>query len=237
MPFTFKQFHINDSLCGMRVSTDGVLLGAWAPLTQADTILDIGAGSGLLSLMAAQRSQAQITAVELDEKAVNDCEHNFNASPWSDRLKVHHCAIQHFITSHRVFDHIICNPPYFTNGPQSQLKARSRARHTDNLNFDELLNAIKQLLGPDGIASLILPSASLKDFLVRLSFFKLKTIQLVNVASIEGKAPNRHLINLQHGDLQTQYFSPVNTHLNIRMPTGQYSNEMQALTQNFYLKL
>ncbi|WP_299003579.1 methyltransferase [uncultured Shewanella sp.] len=237
MPFTFKQFHINDSLCGMRVSTDGVLLGAWAPLTQARTILDIGTGSGLLSLMAAQRSQAQITAVELDENAVNDCKHNFKASSWSDRLKVHHSAIQHFVANQRVFDHIICNPPYFTNGPQSQVAARSTARHTDNLSFDELLSAINQLLSSNGVASLILPSASLNSFLMRLSIFQLKLTQRVDVASIEGKTPSRHLINLQHVNVDIQSPYPVTTQLNIRTSTGQYSKEMQALTRDFYLKL
>ena len=94
MPFTFKQFHIDDNRCGMPVSTDGVLLGAWAPLSQAQTILDIGAGSGLLSLMAAQRSQAKITAIELDDQAALDCQHNFNASAWSDRLELICCDIQ-----------------------------------------------------------------------------------------------------------------------------------------------
>ena len=119
MPFTFKLFHVDDSRCGMPVSTDGVLLGAWAPLVQAKTILDIGAGSGLLSLMAAQRSLAKITAIELDTDAALDCQQNFNASTWPERLEVICCDIQTYSqTCNRAeqgkqFEHIICNPPYF----------------------------------------------------------------------------------------------------------------------------
>lgn len=94
MAFTFKQFHIDDLNCGMPVSTDGVILGAWSPLSQAQQILDIGAGSGLLSLMAAQRSLGRITAVELEEKAAAACLYNMVQSPWADRLSVIHCDIQ-----------------------------------------------------------------------------------------------------------------------------------------------
>lgn len=113
MPFSFKQFHIDDSQCGMPVSTDGVLLGAWAPLIAADTVLDIGAGSGLLSLMVAQRSQAKITAIELDHGAAIDCQYNFNQSPWTKRLTLIPCSIQQYCASTVTprFDHIICNPP------------------------------------------------------------------------------------------------------------------------------
>lgn len=123
MPFTFKQFHVDDSHCGMPVSTDGVLLGAWAPLTQAKTILDIGAGSGLLSLMAAQRSEAVIQALEIDPLAAQDCQHNIDQSPWSDRITLIQADLLQWYPlaqtqAQTQFDHILCNPPYFDNGPQ-----------------------------------------------------------------------------------------------------------------------
>ncbi len=89
MAFSFKAFHIEDYGCGMPVSTDGVLLGAWAPLTGAKRVLDIGAGSGLLSLMAAQRSEAEILAVELDSSAAHASRANFKASPWASRLALY----------------------------------------------------------------------------------------------------------------------------------------------------
>ncbi|WP_299492551.1 methyltransferase [uncultured Shewanella sp.] len=237
MPFTFKQFHINDSLCGMRVSTDSVLLGAWAPLRKAHRILDIGAGSGILSLMAAQRSKAQITAIELDKNAIEDCEYNFKASPWADRLRIHHISIQCFADKQASFDHIICNPPYFTQGPQSKSSARSTARHTDTLQFSELLSSIKKCLSQQGCASLILPSESLPDFLSKIIHFQLQLTHIVDVCSVEGKAPNRHLINLEHANLQNQPFPFSRTHLNIRTKEGEYTEKMRTLTQGFYLKL
>lgn len=237
MPFTFKQFHVDDSLCGMPVSTDGVLLGAWASLTHARTVLDIGAGSGLLSLMAAQRSQANITAIELDHHAINACRHNFNASPWADRLTAHHGAIQNFVASPLPFEHIICNPPYFTNGPQSKTLSRSAARHTDTLSFDALLSAIKQCLSRTGGASLILPSVSLKSFLSQLPIHQLFPCQIMNVASVEGKNANRHLIYLQHEPLQSAHALAPRSHLDIRTREGHFTDAMKALTQDFYLKL
>lgn len=135
MAFTFKQFHIDDMNCGMAVGTDSVVLGAWAQLTAAKTVLDIGAGSGLLSLMAAQRSQAHITSVELDTSAAEACQHNFHNSPWANRLTLVNSSIQDFcqhIEYQEYFDHIICNPPYFEQGTQAIQSQRAMARHTDS---------------------------------------------------------------------------------------------------------
>ncbi|MCG9730085.1 methyltransferase [Shewanella sp. Isolate13] len=252
MPFTFKLFHVDDSRCGMPVSTDGVLLGAWAPLVQAKTILDIGAGSGLLSLMAAQRSQAQITAIELDSNAALDCQQNFDASHWLDRLEVICCDIQAYCQHEpqRQFEHIICNPPYFANGPQSSDASRAAARHTDSLSFDSLLSAIKQLLAPQGAASLILPIESVKLFESKLSQYKLKLSQRLLAASVEGKAANRQVLVLRHALLNTDdpkspseprvagNLEAINEQqLYIRQKNGQYSQAFNLLSRDFYLKL
>ncbi|MDB2386346.1 methyltransferase [Shewanella sp.] len=236
MPFSFKQFHIDDRRCGMPVSTDGVLLGAWAPLTDSRRILDIGAGSGLLSLMAAQRSPAVITAVELDPNAVLDCQHNFSLSPWSDRLTVLSSAIQeycHAKQKHR-FDHIICNPPYFDNGPQSSCALRAAARHTDSLGFNELLSAIAFLLHPNGQASLILPSAAAAQLLPLLAQFKLRCCHRVKVSSVQGKPPKRELLLI---DAQTAQAACVSETLAIRSADGRYTEAFTQLSQHFYLKL
>ncbi|GAB1050277.1 MAG: hypothetical protein Sw1PiTSA_12030 [Shewanella algae] len=154
MAFSFKAFHIEDYGCGMPVSTDGVLLGAWAPLTGAKRVLDIGAGSGLLSLMAAQRSEAEVLAVELDSSAAHASRANFKASPWASRLALYQGSIQAYCDEHALadsalFDHILCNPPYFETGPRSDDPKRAIARHTEHLNFDELCGdkAITQATG------------------------------------------------------------------------------------------
>jgi tRNA1Val (adenine37-N6)-methyltransferase len=243
MPFSFKQFHIDDSRCGMPVSTDGVLLGAWAPLTNAKTILDIGTGSGLLSLMAAQRSQAQITAIELDQSAALDCQHNFNHSPWAERLTLLTSSIQQYSTEaiELRFDHIICNPPYFDNGPQSTCQLRATARHTDSLSFDELLRAISSLLSPiTGQASLILPTTEATQLLNRLHKYPLTLRHSVTVASVEGKLPNRQLLLLVvSNDTNTLIDQEVNSlsTLAIRQRNGQYTDEFVQFTKSFYLKL
>ncbi|WP_299801726.1 methyltransferase [uncultured Shewanella sp.] len=260
MPFTFKLFHVDDSRCGMPVSTDGVLLGAWAPLVQAKTILDIGAGSGLLSLMAAQRSQAKITAIELDTDAALDCQQNFKASPWSERLEVICCDIQAYnqpdaqannqAEPPKQFEHIICNPPYFANGPQSSNASRATARHTDSLSFDSLLAAIKQLLSPQGSASLILPTESVCLFETKLSKYRLKLSQKLLAASVEGKEANRQILVLCHTSAlihdskrETQpVVAPklddvVPQQLYIREKNGHYSQAFSLLSRDFYLKL
>ncbi|GIU22032.1 tRNA1(Val) (adenine(37)-N6)-methyltransferase [Shewanella colwelliana] len=244
MPFTFKQFHIDDSHCGMPVSTDGVLLGAWAPLSQAQQILDIGTGSGLLALMAAQRSHGVITAIEIDANAAIDCRRNFAASDWAARLTLINSDIRQWIDSTTSplpqFDHIICNPPYFEAGPLSQCDRRAQARHTHRLDFAQLLNAIRQLLSSEGNASIILPQASFAGFSAQLAQAQLAIIEQVDVSSVTGKAAHRHLLRLGHlaalsdaKDTNTK----STTQLTIRDKNGAYTPEMVALTQAFYLKL
>ncbi|GIU07268.1 tRNA1(Val) (adenine(37)-N6)-methyltransferase [Shewanella sp. MBTL60-112-B2] len=231
-------------------------MGAWAPLVQAKTILDIGAGSGLLSLMAAQRSQAKITAIELDTDAALDCQQNFNACPWSERLEIICADIQAYAQAHyqaeapKQFDHIICNPPYFANGPQSSNTSRATARHTDSLSFDSLLAAIKQLLGPQGAASLILPTESVNLFEAKLSTHQLELSQKLLAASVEGKTANRQVLVLRH-TAALEHHAKVATQpvvaakhedvalqqLSIREKNGHYSQAFSLLSRDFYLKL
>ena len=205
MPFTFKQFHIDDSHCGMSVSTDGVLLGAWAGLTNATRIIDIGAGSGLLSLMAAQRTSTKthITAIELDTSAAQDCLNNSAQSQWAKKIELIHSSIQDFclyqqkiaVSSRQYFDHIICNPPYFTNGPQTQDRARATARHTNQLDFTDLVQSIYALLAKDGVASIIIPVQSEAMFKPALSGTGLEITQRIEVSwRLNILLPNNNML-------------------------------------------
>ena len=242
MPFTFKLFHIDDAGCGMPVSTDGVLLGAWAPLTQAKCILDIGAGSGLLSLMAAQRNAtAQIDAVELDDGAAAACQRNFSASPWHERLTLHHQTIQTFSENdarQHQYDAIICNPPYFATGPLANNQARASARHTVSLSFEELTRCCHALLCAEGSASFILPTSAVSEFTAAALAAGFNAPLCVAISSVTGKAPQRQLLllsKLHHAtELATQVIS---TPFEILGKDGQYSDVMRQLTQDFYLKL
>lgn len=237
MPFTFKQFHIDDQNCGMPVSTDAVVLGAWASLESASRILDIGAGSGLLSLMAAQRTAASITAVELDADAACVCRKNMAASPWPDRLSLVEGDIRYLADElSGGFDHIICNPPYFETGPQSEKQGRASARHTGSLPFSALIAAIDKLLSDKGLVSLILPLESLPAWQTALADCQhLVQSHICNVISVRGKAPKRALLQLSRPLAAGQTESVVKTELIIRETDNSYSQQMTELTRDFYL--
>ena len=130
--FRFKQFQVNHDRCAMKVGTDGILLGAWADVTQAKQILDLGCGSGLIALMLAQRSSAEskICAVEIDPAAAQQARENTLASPWKDKIQVYRQDIDSFcaqVESH--FDLIVANPPYFEAGVACRDDERNTARY------------------------------------------------------------------------------------------------------------
>jgi tRNA1Val (adenine37-N6)-methyltransferase len=136
--FHFKQFTIYHNLCAMKVGVDGVLLGAWADCRNAGYILDAGTGSGLIALMLAQRSNAIIHAIDIDENSCNQAEINFTNSPFHDRLSVEHISFQNYFPPVR-YDLIVSNPPYFANSLKSPDKNRNLARHDEFLPIEVLI--------------------------------------------------------------------------------------------------
>lgn len=238
----------------MPVSTDGVLLGAWAPLNHARRILDIGAGSGLLSLMAAQRtqnnhgSQSLIHAIEIDTSACEDCRQNFNASPWHNRLSLINGDIKSLIKtgSHEekaclplaYYDHIVCNPPYFETGPKASQATRAQARHTQTLKFSELQTCIAKLLNQEGVASLVLPMVEAEKFISLLESQNLMLLHSTQVSTVEGKAPSRCLMLIGHNTpIPVNLTTSLTDSLSIRNQQGHYTQQMIELTQDFYLKI
>ena len=158
--FRFKQFEIEQDQCGMKIGTDGVLLGAWAPHKEdAKRILDIGTGTGVIAIMQAQRCpNAIVVGVEIDEKSAQQASENMSASPYQDRLSVHLGSIQDFSQDADVkYDLIISNPPFFSGGTFSKDQARNDVRHTVKLPNGDLLRCAHHLLSQDGIFSVILP--------------------------------------------------------------------------------
>jgi len=156
--FQFKQFTISQDRCAMKVTTDACIQGAWTPIAATtERILDIGAGTGLLSLMMAQRCTcATIEAVEYDAEAVRQAMENFAASPWKDRLGVTNCDVKDFHPPHP-YDLIICNPPFFSNSLLSGKENKDKARHDISLTRTELAQIAARHLAENGQFSILLP--------------------------------------------------------------------------------
>jgi tRNA1Val (adenine37-N6)-methyltransferase len=168
--FQFKQFKINQENSSLKVCTDSCLFGAWMAkkienkIIQPEKILDIGSGTGLLSLMLAQKSKAQIDAVEINENSFLQTKENFNESQWSNKLQVFHCDIRNW-SSNGKYDLIISNPPFFENDLKSADQNKNLAKHHDGLTFPELLISISKYCNEGGHFAILLPFH-------RIEFFK-----------------------------------------------------------------
>ncbi|GAB2968098.1 methyltransferase [Hymenobacter coalescens] len=166
--FQFKHFRIEQAACAMKVSTDACVLGAVADVAGARRILDVGTGTGLLALMAAQRNPlAQIEAVEIDAAAAGQAARNAAASPWGARLRVHPLSLQAYAATRPApFDHILCNPPFFRRSLRSPDAARTTARHAapDTLSFAELAAFAAAHLSPGGRLTVLLPPPEMREF-------------------------------------------------------------------------
>jgi len=163
--FHFQQFSVLQQHSGMKICTDAVLFGAMAPVKQGDHVLDIGTGTGVLALMAAQLGAAKITAVELTEEAFKEADINFNNSPWAKRLEAVHQDIQSFALADRQqYDLIISNPPFFENHLKTVDALRNTARHTDQLPFADLMDIAEQLLSLQGLFYLLIPAHAVAKF-------------------------------------------------------------------------
>ncbi len=228
--FQFKQFRIIQEKAAMKVGIDGVLLGAWAGLNGAGRVLDVGTGTGLVALMAAQRSDAIIDAIELEPEAASEAAFNFQNSKWASRISLSVGAFQCFHADKK-YDHIISNPPFFENSPKSNDSKRTQARHSDSLRLTELLEKAEQLLSENGRISLILPFDKKVRLFELASALNLHVVRMVRVASDETKTAHRILVELSRVQPEldeSQFF--------IRdKATGEYSGAYRELTKEFYL--
>ena len=228
--FTFKQFAIEQEDVAMKVGTDGVLLGAWADCSGAKRILDIGTGTGVIALMSAQRNtEAKIYAVEIDETATRRARSNFEMSPWAERLEVENCAVQEFDPNEK-FDLIISNPPYFIDSLLPPDAKRSTARHTHDLSFEELDEAVGRLLADEGKFALILPTAEFEKY---LSLTKLHLVRRCDMHPTTGAATKRVMAEFSKSKTAEIVRETVTIE---REKRGDYTDEYRTLTKDFYLK-
>lgn len=231
--FEFKQFGINDSECAMKIGTDGVLLGAWANIELAHNVLDVGSGSGLISLMIAQRSKASITGIEIEPLAVNQSIENINTSPWYNRISIINSDFIKWASlphNFSLFDHIVSNPPFFSNGPTAPTFARATARHENSLGYEQLLKLSKKLLTENGKLSFISPIERQDDIIFYSEIEQLPISRLTHVYSKEGKKANRLLWEFSKTKTTIEYSS-----LFIRDTKNNFSQEYINLTKEFYL--
>ena len=232
MSFTFKQFHIDDSECAMKVGTDSLLLGAMAKVSPGQRILDIGCGSGLLGLMLAQRVEGdgQIVGVELDEAAAKQAKSNVAASPWPDTMQVVCCDINDYQTT-EPFDIIISNPPYFVQSLKGPDAARNQARHSDGLSHQQLLSHIARLLSDSGQCWVILPTEEAEQLALMCQSFGLYLVRQVRVSTKPGKPVHRQILTFEKSGCS----GPKVEYLTIHQENTGYSHQYIALTKNFYL--
>lgn len=235
MTFTFKQFHVNQDRCAMKIGTDGVLLGAWTPIINNPyNVLDIGAGTGILSLMLAQRSNAeQIDAIEIDEDAYEQCVENFEASPWGDKLFCFHAGLDEFVDEPEdEYDLIISNPPFYTDDYKSDNTSRDLARFEDALPFEELIEAAALLLSDNGIFSVIIPYKEEERFVSlckELDLFPLKITRVKGTPTSEIKRSLLAFCRMEQ--------TPLIDELVIEISRHNYTSEYIELTKEFYLKM
>ncbi len=195
--FVFKHFTVRQQQSAMKIGTDSVLLGCLVAIGHATRILDIGTGTGLLALMLAQRSNANIVAVEVDELAAMEATFNFKQSKWAHRITLHHKSIQQFSKEqHPKFDLIVSNPPYYPIQQHTAIaqKTRSVARHTNLLSFNELAESILLLLNPNGSCWLILPADEGKGFAKIAASKGLFLQQQINLKPKADKPINRVIL-------------------------------------------
>ena len=237
--FVFKEFEVKQTNCAMKVGTDAVLLGAWCNLPQTGHMLDIGTGTGIIAMMAAQRSGSFIDAIEIDKEACQQAFENCKKSKWNERITVHHTSFQKFIPSvSKKYNAIISNPPYFSNSVQAASESRTMARHTCNLNFEELADGITSLLENTGSFATILPLKEAEDFISIAKRNGLYTSRVMHVKTTCTKPAKRILMEFGfHKTLHAEETLIIENEPEADCQTNQrsYSNDYKNLTRSFYL--
>jgi tRNA1Val (adenine37-N6)-methyltransferase len=219
--FDFKRFRIEQDRCSMKVGTDGVLLGAWFPLEEGMKVLDIGTGTGLVAIMAAQRGAGSVTAVEIDPDAAGQAAENAANSPWGGLISVKCTDISDF-TANLGFDRIVCNPPFFRDSLRCPDEGRNTARHNDSLSFETLTERSADMLADDGLLCVVLPYDAVDVFCKCALKEGLNLCQKTDVITAPGKSPKRSL-------LKSDVICMCNS-------DGKESLEYAELVKEFYLK-
>lgn len=237
-PFQFKEFSVQQDKTAMKVGTDAVLLGAWCSIEEyPDVILDIGSGTGVISLMLAQRCDAMtIDAVEVDGDAYEQTVGNFEQSDWGDRLFCYNASFQEFANEmgeeEETYDLIVSNPPFYTDEFETNDDARNKARFTSSLSFEELVKGVSKILSKTGQFSVIIPFKEEQDF-VGLALEA--DLYLNKVCRVKGNMTSEVKRSLLTFSFQQKTL--IEEELVIEITRHQYTEEYIKLTSDFYLKM
>ena len=227
--FRFKQFCIHHDRCAMKVGTDGVLLGAWG-CVDGRRILDIGTGTVLIALMAAQRNfEAKVLGIDIDEEAIFQARENIAESPFCSRIE---CVLQDVLTfqTEELFDAILCNPPFFTEDTLPDDKSRALARNNKNLPFPLLIKKVTELLAENGVFSLVVPNGLFRVIVGLCLENGLHLVRRCQVHTTAQKQPRRTLLAFSRQDLKCD-----EQVLCLMDKDGSRSAQYKELTNDFYL--
>ena len=226
--FKYKQFTVHQDKCAMKVCTDSSLFGALIPSENAQNILDIGTGTGLLSLMQAQKSNAQITALEIDQKAAAQAFENFENSPWENRFDIQNTDAKKYFTSVK-FDLILSNPPFFKENFKSNNQQVNLARHDDGLTLSQLFTIVTQHLSEDGRFWVLLPEYEFNVF-EKIATKTLFCYHKYLVSNTKGKTKLRVIGGF------SRKFNPIQQEeIVIKTPENTYTSQFKDLLKDYYL--
>jgi tRNA1Val (adenine37-N6)-methyltransferase len=230
--FRFKQFTINQDKCAFKVGTDGVLLGACANVTGVKRILDIGTGTGLISLMLAQRCNAEIITIEPDNDSFVQASENVRLSKWSGRIRIENCSLQNFNPDNTSFDLIVSNPPYFIDSLKNPNPAKSNTRHNDGLTHSDILTGACRLLAEDGLLQLIMPYDEGNIFIAEAQEHGFYCNSILKIKPMPSSEIRRLILGFT-----SKRTKPAENFLTIEKgKRHEFTQEYINLTKDFYLK-
>ncbi|ROT07003.1 methyltransferase domain-containing protein [Muribaculaceae bacterium Isolate-104 (HZI)] len=230
--FRFKQFEVRDGVGAMKVGTDAVILGAWTPVEGIQRALDIGTGTGILSLMLAQRGVGSVTGVEIDKAAADEAALNISRSRWCESIKIVCGDVMEIDLSRFKPQLIICNPPFFADALKGPDEARNLARHEASLGFESLIRLSARYLDDDGLLAFISPADRESDIVFAMSIARMHIAKKTYIKTTHAKSPKRILWLSGKKNIATE-----TTTLIIHGNDSGYTDEYISLTSPFYLHL
>ena len=229
--FRFKQFTVYQGKSAFKVGTDGVLLGAYADISNSKRILDVGTGSGLIALMLAQRSDAEIVAIEPDPDSYTQACENAGISKWCKRIRIENCDLQGFFPDDPLFDLIVTNPPYFIDSLRNRDMPKSKARHNFSLNHTDILKGVARLLKDDGRLQLILPWAEGNLFIAEAQEFGLYCNDILKIKPVPSGIIRRIIVCFSRNkSIVAEKFLTIE-----KGTRHDYTQDYKNLTKDFYL--